>query len=113
MPSSSEKSQGAPTQEIGFIEKYAPQYYFSLLFYAAYFIFDFYFVGKPVYMFVLILMIPFIGKFMPKDDQEFKNPKYHNKNIYHAFPLAANVICNLAFMAYLCIYFPYLNYTGL
>jgi hypothetical protein len=49
---------------------------------------------------------------MPKDDSEVTNAKYHNKNIYHALPLATCVIANFATIVYLCLYFPYLKYSG-
>jgi hypothetical protein len=68
---------------------------------------------KPFYFFAFIVTFPFWGKFMPKDDLKVTNANYHNKNIFHALPLASSVIGNFITLAYLCINFPYFNYTGL
>lgn len=80
--------------------------------YVVYAVINFYF-EKPFYFFAFIILFPFLGKFLPKDDMKVTNAKYHNKNIYHALPLATSVIGNLTTLAYLCINFPYFKYTGL
>jgi alkane 1-monooxygenase len=97
---------------IGFIEKYAIQYYTTTLLYVAFHAINYY-MQKPFYFFAFIVLFPFLGKLMPKDDMQITNAKYHNKNIYHALPLASCVIANFLTIAYLCLHFPYLQYTGI
>lgn len=111
MSQSEIRKKDGNADSIGFVEKYALQYYTSTLLYAIYAAFNFYF-EKPFYFFAFIILLPFIGKLMPKDDGNTKNAKYHNRNIYHALPLATCVIANFATIIYLCLYFPYLKYTG-
>lgn len=84
---------------MGFVEKYALPYYFSLITLGG----SMYILGKthePTYVMAYALLLPALGKFMPNDDYPVTNSKYHNRNIFHALPLAANVFATWAFMAY-------------
>ena len=101
----------ADKQEVGFIEKYAIAYYlptFNLLIYAL-FICQF---QKPFYSYAYALLLPFVGKFLPRDNYEITHSKFHNKYNYHAYPLAANLVGTWLFLAWCIVYIDLNIYSG-
>ena len=57
--------------------------------------------NEPAYALAYVFLIPYLGKFGPKDTGAVYNSKSHNRNIFHSFPLVANVLMTWIMMAYI------------
>ena len=97
-------------QQIGFIERYALQYYLPCLQYAL--LWTIYLqTNEPAYILMVVFAIQYIGRFLPKDSFPVLNSTEHNKNIFQVFPLVALIICTWVTIGKLFIDNPFADYS--
>ena len=80
------------SRSISFIDKYAIPYYIFIVYFATFYLL-LENTKKPVYTVWFIFIFQYIGKALPKDKINIpvEEAKYHNNNLYHIWPLVANV----------------------
>jgi hypothetical protein len=57
--------------------------------------------NEPDYALAYIFIIPYLGKFGSKDASAVSNSKIYNRNIFHVFPLVANVFMSWIMVTYI------------
>ena len=83
------------------VNKYALPYYIFLLYFLTFYLLLEY-THKPVYTLFFIFIYQYIGKVLPKDNANLsqEESKVINRNLYHIWPLVANLFGSWALLVY-------------
>lgn len=54
----------------------------------------------------------YVGKLLPKDSSPVTHSAEHNKNIFHVFPLVADILFVWVTMAKIFVDYPFKNYNS-
>jgi hypothetical protein len=103
-------AQRESDQALSFVERYALPYYAPCLQILAVWL-VFLLTSSPMYTAALVLIPLYLGKLLPKDSFPVLHSSQHNRNIFHVFPLVADILMVWVTMGVLFVSFPFSRFS--